>query len=143
MKKSKYDSPKKVKVKKSHSGLGLYADEDIKKGDFVIEYIGKALTADEANKKGGKYLFEINKNLTIDGTDRKNVARYINHACKPNCEIDTPKGRIFVSAVKSIKKGDELNYDYGEEYFDEFIKPFGCRCASCVLKREKKNTKKS
>ena len=88
------------------------------------------------------YLFEINKNLTIDGTDRKNVARYINHACKPNCEIDTPKGRIFVSAVKNIKKGEELNYDYGEEYFDEFIKPNGCRCSSCVAKRERQQSKK-
>jgi SET domain-containing protein len=119
-------------VKKSSAGLGLFAGQDIKKGTKIIEYIGEKITADEANKRGGKYLFEINSRWTIDGTSRKNTARYINHACDPNCEAEIKNGKIFIFAKKNIPVGTELTYDYGEEYTDEHIKPFGCRCASCT-----------
>jgi uncharacterized protein len=119
-------------VKKSSAGLGLFAGEIINKGTKIIEYIGEKITADEANKRGGKYLFEINSRWTIDGTSRKNTARYINHACDPNCEARIISGKIFIFAKKNIAPGEELTYDYGEEYVDEHIKPFGCRCASCA-----------
>lgn len=124
----------KLDVKKSFAGLGLFAGQVIKKGTRVIEYIGEKITAAEANKRGGKYLFEINSKWTIDGTDRKNTARYINHACgsAANCEAELDRGRIFILAKKNIQPGEELTYDYGEEYFDEHIKPHGCRCAGCV-----------
>jgi len=122
---------KKVKVKRSSAGLGLFAGENIKKGEFVIEYTGKRISNKEADEKGGKYLFEVNKKITIDGTTRKNTARYINHSCRPNCEIDIKKGRVLVFAIKNIKEGDEFHYDYGKEYVDEFIKPHGCRCYKC------------
>lgn len=122
---------KKVKVKRSSAGLGLFADEDIKKGEFVIEYTGVMLSREAADKKGGKYLFEVSSRRVIDGSGRDNLARYINHSCKPNCEADVRRGRIFIFAKRNIKKGEELAYDYGKEYFDEFIKPKGCRCASC------------
>lgn len=120
----------KLDVKKSIAGLGLFAGEPIKKGTKIIEYIGEKITAEEANKRGGKYLFEINTKWTIDGTTRKNTARYVNHACVPfaNCEAEVKSGRIWISAKKDIEPGSELFYDYGEEYFDEHIKPFGCRC---------------
>ena len=121
-------------VKRSTAGLGLFAGEAIKKGATIIEYIGEKITADEANKRGGKYLFEINSRWTIDGTTRKNTARYINHACDPNCEAENRGGRIFITAKRAIPAGEELTYNYGEEYFDEHIKPNGCRCASCVAK---------
>lgn len=119
-------------VKRSSAGLGLFSGESITKGTKIIEYIGEKITAEEANKRGGKYLFEINDRWTIDGTDRKNTARYINHACKPNCEARIVKGKIFIFAKKDILLGQELTYDYGKEYVDEHIKPFGCRCVSCV-----------
>jgi len=131
----KKEIKKKTKVKRSKAGLGLFADEAIKKGEFVIEYVGKILTRDEADRKGGKYLFEISSRRTVDGSSRSNVARYINHSCKPNCEIEIKKGRILVYALKSIKTGDELNYDYDTEYFDEYIKPYGCKCGSCLYKK--------
>ncbi|MCA9355954.1 SET domain-containing protein [Candidatus Nomurabacteria bacterium] len=126
---AKYSKGKKVKVGKSYAGLGLFADEDIKKGEYIIDYTGKALTEEQADKKGGKYLFEVKKNYYLDGADRKHTARYINHACNPNCEPDIYGKRVIISAIKNIKKGDELTYDYGKEYFNEFIKPHGCRCA--------------
>jgi len=118
----------KTKVKRSSAGLGLFSGKDIKKGSFIIEYTGNILSSKEADARGGKYLFEINSRKVIDGSGRENKARYINHSCKPNCEIDIKKGRVFVYARKNIKEGEELSYDYGKEYFNEYIKPCGCKC---------------
>ncbi|MFA5169304.1 MAG: SET domain-containing protein-lysine N-methyltransferase [Candidatus Paceibacterota bacterium] len=121
----------KVVVKKSSAGLGLYAKTPLKRGEFIIEYAGKLLTAKEANRKGGKYLFEINSRWTIDGSERSNFARYINHSCCPNCEAYIVGKKVKIRATKNIKAGEELSYDYGKDYFDEHIKPFGCRCIKC------------
>lgn len=118
-------------VKKSRSGLGLFTNEPIEKGGFIIEYFGPIMNAKEADRKGGKYLFETNKNRFIDGASRSNIARYINHSCKPNCEVDIKRGRIYVFSLRKIKPGEELSYDYDTEYFDEYIKPFGCTCEGC------------
>lgn len=129
--------PLGLKVKRGSHGHGLFATAPIKKGTRVIEYFGREISKEEEYKSRSLYLFEINSRKTIDGTQRDNFARYINHSCKPNCEPKIVKGRVWIDAVKNIKPGDELTYDYGEEYFDEHIKPFGCRCASCAVKKEK------
>jgi len=71
----------------------------------------------------------------IDGNIPSNTARLINHSCLPNCEVFTKKHRIYIFAKRNIKAGEELNYDYDKEYFDEHIKPKGCRCNKCILKR--------
>jgi uncharacterized protein len=118
-------------VKRSRAGLGLFTNLSVERGGFVVEYVGELLTCKEANERGGKYLFETSKDRFIDGTSRSNLARYINHSCRPNCEIEIRSGRVLVFAKRSIKAGEELNYDYGEEYFDEYIKPCGCRCDKC------------
>ncbi len=120
-----------LKIKKSRTGLGLFTESSIQRGDFVIEYTGELLSRKKADEKGGRYLFDISNRRTIDGTDRKNRARYINHACRPNCEVDIRRGRIFVFAKRTIRGGEELHYDYGKEYWDEFIKPHGCKCDKC------------
>ena len=122
--------PAKTLVKRSKAGLGLYAGEDLKKGAFVIEYVGDRINEAESDRRGGMYLFEVAKDLFIDGKGRKNVARYINHKCKPNCEVDIKKKRVFIFTTKNIKKGEELGYDYGVEFFDEFIRPQGCKCGA-------------
>jgi len=121
----------KLKVKRSKTGLGLFADEPIKKGICIIEYVGRVIGDKESYTSKSKYLFEINKKITIDGASRKNIARYINHSCRPNAEVDIKNQRIFITAIKNIKKGDEIVYDYGEEYFNEHIKGKGCKCVSC------------
>jgi uncharacterized protein len=122
-----------LKIKRGINGLGLFTTKPIKKGTFIIEYVGEIITTDEANERGGQYLFEINSKWTIDGKSRKNTARYINHSCKPNCETDTKvkKKKVFVSALKNIKAGEELTYDYGREFWKDYIKPKGCRCIKC------------
>lgn len=122
---------KKVKVKKSSAGLGLFAEKSFKKNDFIIEYTGEQISEKEADKRGGKYLFRVNSKQTIDARERKNIARYINHSCKPNCQARIISGKIMIFAIKNINTGEEFAYDYGKEYFDEYIKPFGCRCSKC------------
>lgn len=121
-------------MKRSSAGLGLFAARPIKKGERVIEYFGREISKAEEYSSRSKYLFEVNSRKTIDGTTRENFARYINHSCKPNCEPEIVRGKIFIDAIKNIKIGEELSYDYGEEYVNEHIKPYGCRCASCAVK---------
>ncbi len=125
---------KKFAVKKSSAGLGLFATEPMKKGDLIIEYIGETITEAEANKRGGKYLFELNDEWTIDGKGRNNIARYINHACKPNAypELNDEETRVFIYAKRAIAPGEEITYHYGAFYFNLEIKPHGCRCATCT-----------
>lgn len=129
---------KQVKVKRGIDGLGLFALENIKKGEKIIEYVGNLLLGElEADSKINMYLFEVNKNKTIDGSPRWNTARYINHSCKGNAESEISKGRVYVLATKNIKEGEEITYDYGEEFFKEYIKPKGCRCGALKHKYSK------
>jgi hypothetical protein len=85
-------------------------------------------------------LFELNGRWTIDGSVRKNIARYINHACKPNAESDVKprKRKVVIRAIKNISPGEEINYDYGTDYFKAYLKPIGCKCDACEKKRKKK-----
>jgi uncharacterized protein len=136
-------SPKKpYRVGRSRTGLGLFATKPIKKGTKIVRYFGPLL--DSRKKKDdaieNKYLFELNNRWTIDGSVRKNVARYINHACKPNAESDVKprKRKVFIRAIKNIEPGEEINYDYGTDYFKAYLKPIGCKCAACEKKRKKK-----
>ena len=121
-------------VKRTDAGLGLIANKAFKKGDFVIEYTGEIIPDEEADRRANRYLFEINSKWTIDGKGRQNTARYINHSCKPNCEaeVDERAKRIRIYALKKITPGDELTYDYGKAHFEEYIKPYGCKCAKCT-----------
>lgn len=121
-----------LRVKRTKSGLGLVSFSFVKKGSTVIEYIGHRVTKGVGNTLHNKYVFNVNKNTDIDGSPRWNKARYINHACRPNCEAIERKSRIFIVAKRDIKAGEELSFDYGKDYFDEYIKPFGCRCEKCL-----------
>lgn len=135
-------STKPYRIGRSKTGLGLFATQPIKKGSKIIRYFGPML---DCNKKKddaveNKYLFQISKRWTVDGSVRKNVARYINHSCKPNAESDVSvkKRKIIIRAIKNIEPGEEINYDYGTEYFKEYLKPIGCKCDACEKKRQKK-----
>lgn len=121
-------------VRRSRAGLGLFTNINLTKGDLVIEYTGEVITAKEANLRGGKYLFELNDNFTIDGKGRNNTARYINHSCQPNCypELNEDETKVFIFAKKKIAPGEELTYNYGEDYFNRIIRPLGCLCQKCT-----------
>lgn len=124
-------TPANVVVKRGLAGLGLFANEDIKKDSFIIEYTGELISGDEADRRGGKYLFEINSKWTIDGKNRDNIARYINHSCRPNSESDVIGKKVKFFAKRNIKQGEEITVDYGKEYFGEHIAPYGCKCEKC------------
>jgi uncharacterized protein len=134
-------SNKPYRIGRSRTGLGLFATKPIKKGAKIVRYFGPLL--DSRNKKHddieNKYLFELNGRWTIDGSVRKNVARYINHACRPNAESDVSarKRKVVIRALKNISPGEEINYDYGTDYFKAYLKPIGCKCDSCEKKRKK------
>ena len=135
-------SKKPYRVGRSRTGLGLFATKPIKKGAKIVRYFGPLL--DSRKKKDdaieNKYLFELNGRWTIDGSVRENVARYINHACRPNAESDVMprKRKVVIRAIKNIEPGEEINYDYGTDYFKAYLKPIGCKCAACEKKRRKK-----
>lgn len=125
---------------------GIYAKEDIPKGAKVIEYIGEKITKEESEKRadnqlevsksnpelGAVYIFELDDEYDIDGNVDYNPARFINHSCSPNCEVDITDGHIWIIAIKDIKKGEEITYNY--QYDIEDYQDHPCRCGSpnCV-----------
>jgi uncharacterized protein len=133
---------KPYRIGRSKTGLGLFATKPIKKGAKIIRYFGPILDSRKKKEDAieNKYLFELNNRWTIDGSVRKNIARYINHACRPNAESDVRprKRKVFIRAIKNIEPGEEINYDYGTDYFKAYLKPIGCKCESCEKKRKKK-----
>ena len=132
---------KPYRVGRSRTGLGLFATKPIKKGAKIVRYFGPLLDSKKEKDDAieNKYLFELNNRWTIDGSVRKNIARYINHACKPNAESDVRprKRKVVIRAIKDIEPGEEINYDYGTDYFKAYLKPIGCKCAACEKKRKK------
>lgn len=118
-------------VKRSSAGLGLFAGEDIPARVCIIEYVGKVVKGQEEYTSRSKYLFEVHARKTIDGRPRINKAGYINHSCRPNAEPEIRTGRVFIMSRRKIHAGEEITYDYGKEYIEEHIKPYGCRCAKC------------
>jgi uncharacterized protein len=135
-------SNKPYRIGRSRTGLGLFATKPIKKGAKIVRYFGPLLDSKNEKHDGieNKYLFELNGRWTIDGSVRKNIARYINHACRPNAESDVNvrKRRVVIRAIKKIEPGEEINYDYGTDYFKAYLKPIGCKCDACEKKRKKK-----
>jgi hypothetical protein len=135
-------SNKPYRVGRSKTGLGLFATKPIKKGAKIVRYFGPLL--DSKKKKDdaieNKYLFELTNRWTIDGSVRANIARYINHGCRPNAESDVKprKRKVVIRAIKNIEPGEEINYDYGTDYFKAYLKPIGCKCDACERKRKKK-----
>ena len=122
----------RFRIGRCRSGLGLFARVPLRAGQRVIEYTGERISTEEADRRGGRYLFHVDDKRTIDATGRDNLARYINHACRPNCEARTVGRRIVIYARRAIEPGEELTYHYGAVYFRAFIEPAGCRCATCI-----------
>ena len=131
---------KLYKIKKSKIDKnGLYANCDILRGTKIIEYKGKIISVKQSENDpkfdNGKaiYLFNLNKKYDLDGNFKFNTARLINHSCDPNCEVLGTGLKVRVFAMKNIKKNEELSYDYGFS-FDQDFKQFPCRCNSkkCV-----------
>lgn len=120
-------------VKRSQTGLGLFATANIPADTEVIEYTGDYITEEEYEQRGGRYMMASLDGMVIDGSARSNKARYVNHSCQPNCEnIVDDDGRVFITSLQDIMPGEEITVDYGDDYVEEFIKPYGCKCKSCL-----------
>ena len=112
------------------AGRGLFTASRIPKDAIVIEYTGRLLTDEEYNRSRSRYLFDIGKDRVIDGWKGGSRARYINHSCVPNCKADNVRGRIYIRALRTIHPGEELAYDSGKEYFDQWLAKI-CSCPKC------------
>ena len=123
-----------LRVGRSKTGLGLYAESEIPKGACIIEYVGPEISKAEEETINSLYLFEVNARKTIDGSPRWNTARYINHSCRPNAEPNIHKARVFIHALRKINPGEEIAYDYGKAYFNAYLKEV-CACPKCTEKR--------
>lgn len=138
---------KKMKlVKTAKCGSGLVADEVIKQGEFVVEYVGEVIddkTCEERlwnMKHRGEtnfYLCEINRDMVIDATYKGNKSRFINHSCQPNTEMQKwrieGETRIGIFATRDIKRGEELTYDY---QFVQFGADQDCYCGALSCKQK-------
>jgi SET domain-containing protein len=138
-------------------GKGVFAARDIKEGARIIEYKGEIITAREADRRESlkpaddfhTFFFSLESGKIIDGGKKGNNARWINHSCEPNCEAREDDGRVFIYALRDIKEGEELNYDYGlildQRHTPAIKKAYECRCGAktCrhTLLAPKKRTK--
>jgi SET domain-containing protein len=133
------------RIGRSRTGLGLFAVRPIAKKEYIVTYSGKWITTEEALRRESRgnprYLFEVNSRWTIDGTTRRNLGRYVNHSCKPNAEPVLRKGKMVLVASKAIESGDEITFDYGEDYFDYYFKKAGCRCMACEVKQARRSSR--
>jgi SET domain-containing protein len=101
-------------------GRGVFALQPIRKGTRLIEYIGERISQREADRRHTSehgwsphtMLFAVDEKTVIDATRWGNSARWINHSCSPNCEAVDDKGRIYIEAIRNIRPGEELTYDY-------------------------------
>jgi SET domain-containing protein len=122
------------RVGRSATGLGLFAAAPIRKSAAIIEYRGRRIPTKLAQeldrRRANKYLFEIDRRWTIDGSSRRNIARYVNHACDPNAEAVLRGGRMIFRALKDIPADAEITIDYGEEHMALYFSK-GCRCPAC------------
>lgn len=138
---SKTNANPPVRIGRSRTGLGLFATDLIKKGSRVLEYRGRKITTKQAiwieDNTENRYVFEINDKWSIDGSPRWNMARYVNHSCRPNVEAYQYAERIFYRAKWTIQPGSEITVSYGRDYFTTFIKPIGCKCDTCIARRKR------
>jgi len=125
-------------------GRGVYAARPIKAGERVVEYRGERISWREADRRppsdpddpNHTFFFSLSDGKTvIDASVGGNAARFINHACDPNCESEeSDDGRVYIEAVRDIRAGEELNYDYGlivdERLTPKLKKEHECRCGS-------------
>ena len=131
---------------------GVFAKKNISKGSRIIEYTGEKISKEEGTlrldesylkhsmnpkENAATYIFELDDENDIDGDVDNNPAKYINHSCDPNCEVDISEGHIWIYALKDIKKGEELHYNYGHELnpkdmYDFKKHPCYCGSINCV-----------
>ena len=130
-----------VRRSKVH-GNGVFAARKIAAGACILEYVGEHITAKEAVRRENAkpadcfhtFFFSLENGKIIDCGSNGNDARWINHACEPNCEAREEDGRVFIYALRDIARGEELNYDYGliidERHTPKLKRAYACLCGA-------------
>jgi len=123
-------------------GRGVFAVNTIAKGARILEYTGERMSHAEADRRYGDLhegsshtmLFAATDKVVIDATKRGGPARWINHSCAPNCEANEEDGRVFIDAIRPIKPGQELSYDYNlvleERHTPKLKREHPCHCGA-------------
>jgi len=140
---AKRTSGRRIQVRRSGvHGKGVFALAPLAEGEVVVEYTGETISWAEALRRhphdpedpDHTFFFHIDDEHVIDAKFGGNSARWINHACTPNCEADEQGARVFIKAMRDIAPGEELFYDYGlvidERYTAKLKKQFECRCGT-------------
>ena len=137
--------PKRAYVIRSSPthGRGAFATRTIRKGARIIEYRGARSSWDVASERPlsdpddpfHTFLFGLSDGTVIDAGVNGNAARWINHSCDPNCEpIEYEGGQIFIHARRTIRAGEELNYDYSltlpGRHGKRALEALACRCGA-------------
>ena len=139
---------RRIQVRRSGvHGKGVYALVPIARGTRLIEYVGEIITWPEALRRhphdpsdpNHTFYFHVDDEHVIDAAVGGNAARWINHACQPNCKAEQEEGRVYIDARRAIAAGEELFYDYGlvidERYTPSLKKQYECRCRSARCRR--------
>ena len=139
---------RKIQVRRSGvHGKGVFALQAIPAGTPLIEYTGARITWREAlrrhphdpNDPNHTFYFHIDDTHVIDAKDGGNASRWINHACQPNCQADETQGRVFIRALRDLRAGEELFYDYGlvidGRHTPKLKKEYECRCGTPNCRR--------
>ena len=134
---------RRIQVRRSGvHGKGVYALVDLADGETLIEYTGEVITWDEALRRhphdpsdpNHTFYFHIDESRVIDAKFGGNSARWINHSCAPNCEAEIDGGRVYIRALRNIRAGEELFYDYGlvidEPYTKTLKAQYPCWCGA-------------
>ena len=119
-------------VRRTATGLGLVTLLPIRAGRRVIEYVGPIVTTEVVERSRGKYFFRIDEDNAVDGSARSNLARYINHSCRPNAEAFIYGRRVWIYSKLALRSGEQITIDYGEEYVTAHMSQVGCKCEVCA-----------
>lgn len=143
---SRSNDHRRIQIRRSGvHGKGVFALQDLAEGETIIEYVGEVISWPEAQARhphdplnpNHTFYFHIDEQRVIDGLYGGNASRWINHSCEPNCEAQEDGGRVFIRALRNIKAGEELSFDYGlmveERYTPQLKAEYACWCgaASC------------
>ncbi|MCB1127569.1 MAG: SET domain-containing protein-lysine N-methyltransferase [Verrucomicrobiae bacterium] len=116
-------------------GTGAFAIRTIRKGTRVIEYLGRKIDKAESARQleaQNPFIFDVDETFDLDGNVDWNPARFINHSCAPNCEAENDEGRIWIVALRSIRPGEELSFNYGYDIADYRDHPCECGAGNCL-----------